>query len=669
MAVLQMQRINICALKKDRKQILEVLQRRGVVEPCDLKAEDELFQQSDTSQQQAQFEKNASAARQALEILNNYAPVKTSMLSSLEGRKAISEAEYRAFEAHCEETLEMVNRISGLSKQIAEQNAETVRLQTQLDTLVPWLPLEVPMQFKGTAHTAAFIGSFPEEVTMEAIYQKLAQACPDAVVNVDMVTQSPDITCVFVLTLSQTADAVEDALRAMGFTLPVISCKGTAAEQKQLLEQELKQVNGAIEQAKAQIISLAEKRPEIQMAVDFYTMRAEKYGTLGHLLQSKRTFFLSGYIPAAYAGALQKELEGKFDVAVSLEEPGEDEDVPVLLKNNNFVAPVESVIESYSLPARGESDPSSLVAIFYYFLFGLMLSDFGYGLILFIATFIILKKFKNMEPGMRRSMQLFCYCGISTMFWGVLFSSYFGDVVDIVSQTFFGCHATIPPLWFAPLNDPMKLLVFSMAVGVAHLFVGLGAKLYECLKHKQYYDAFASSILWYMLVGGLIVYGLSTDLLVGIMQISFRVPASIGSVAAWIAAVGAVGVVITGGDSKNIAARLAQGLYSLYNVTGYLSDILSYSRLLALGLATGVVGSVVNQMGAMVGGGVVGAIVFILVFLIGHSLNFGIELLGAYVHCNRLQYVEFFGKFYDGGGRKFSPFAVHTKYYKFKEDN
>ena len=123
MAVLQMQRINICALKKDRKQILEVLQRRGVVEPCDLKAEDELFQQSDTSQQQAQFEKNASAARQALEILNNYAPVKTSMLSSLEGRKAISEAEYRAFEAHCEETLEMVNRISGLSKQIAEQNA------------------------------------------------------------------------------------------------------------------------------------------------------------------------------------------------------------------------------------------------------------------------------------------------------------------------------------------------------------------------------------------------------------------------------------------------------------------------------------------------------------------------------------------------------------------
>ncbi len=669
MAVLQMQRINICALKKDRKQILEILQRRGVVEPCDLKTDDALFEQVDTSQQQAQFEKNASAARQALEILDTYAPVKTSMLSSLEGRKAISEEAYRSYEAHCDESLEMVNRLSALSKQIAEQNAEIIRLLTQLDALTPWLPLEVPMQFKGTAHTAAFIGSFSEEVSLEDIYQKLAQDCPDAIVNVDMVSQSRDITCVFVLTLSQTADQVEGALRAMGFTLPAISCKGTAAEQKVLLEQALRDAYRSIEDAKEQIVALAEKRDTIQLTVDYYTMRAEKYRALGHLLQSRRTFFLSGYIPAPYAGALQKELEGRFDVAVSLEEPGEDEDVPVLLKNNNFVAPVESVIESYSLPARGESDPSSLVSIFYYFLFGLMLSDFGYGLILFLATFIILKKFKNMEPGLRRSMQLFCYCGISTMFWGVLFSSYFGDVVDVVSRTFFGIQLTIPPLWFAPLNDPMKLLVFSMAVGVVHLFVGLGAKLYACLKNKQYYDAFASAILWYMLVGGLIIYGLSTDLLVGIMQISFRVPASIGQVAAWIAAVGAVGVVITGGDSKNIAARLAQGLYSLYNVTGYLSDILSYSRLLALGLATGVVGSVVNQMGAMVGGGAVGAIVFILVFLIGHSLNFGIELLGAYVHCNRLQYVEFFGKFYDGGGRKFNPFAVHTKYYKFKEDN
>ncbi len=298
-----------------------------------------------------------------------------------------------------------------------------------------------------------------------------------------------------------------------------------------------------------------------------------------------------------------------------------------------------------------------------------MLSDFAYGTILAALTGVALVKFKNMEDSMRKMIRLFFYCGISTACWGIVFSSYFGDVVNVVSRTFFGKEIGIPPLWFAPLEDPMRMLVFSMGIGVIHLFSGLAIQLYQRVRARDYKGALFNVGFWYMLVGGLILYLLSMEMIAGILQLKSTLPASVGSVGGWASLIGAVGIVLTNGDSKNPAVKFAQGLYSLYNVTGYLSDILSYSRLLALGLATGVVASVVNQMGTMAGGGIVGAILFVVVFILGQAINFGIELLGAYVHTNRLQFVEFFGKFYEGGRRKFQPFAAHTQYYKFKEDN
>ncbi len=213
------------------------------------------------------------------------------------------------------------------------------------------------------------------------------------------------------------------------------------------------------------------------------------------------------------------------------------------------------------------------------------------------------------------------------------------------------------------------MLMFSLAVGVVHLFVGLGVKLYVLVKAGKYKDALYDVVFWYMVVGGAIALLLSTSMFAEIAQLNFTLPSAVGTVAAVAACIGAVGIILTGGrESKSPVKRLLKGAYALYNITGYLSDILSYSRLLALGLATGVIASVVNQMGAMGGKGPAGVILFVLVFIAGQAINFGIELLGAYVHTNRLQFVEFFGKFYDGGGEKFKPFAVNTKFFKFKED-
>ena len=120
---------------------------------------------------------------------------------------------------------------------------------------------------------------------------------------------------------------------------------------------------------------------------------------------------------------------------------------------------------------------------------------------------------------------------------------------------------------------------------------------------------------------------------------------------------------------KKIGLRLALGAYDLYNITGWLSDVLSYSRLLALGLATGVIAQVINQMGSMMGKSVLGVIFFIVVFIVGHILNMAINILGAYVHTNRLQFVEYFGKFYEFVGKPCKPFMARTKYVDIQEEN
>ena len=419
-----------------------------------------------------------------------------------------------------------------------------------------------------------------------------------------------------------------------------------------------------------QIRAFAESREELKLAADYYRMRLEKYELLGSLLQSKKTFLVTGYVPERAAADLARELSEEFTLALELADPAEEDEPPVLLANKTVPASFEGVVAAFGLPGKGEIDPTTIMSACYIFLFGLMLSDAAYGFVVFAACLAALLKFPRMQEGMRKSLRMFMYCGISTMFWGVMFGSYFGDVVDVVSRTFFGRQVTIPALWFVPLNDPMKMLVFSMLFGVIHLFLGLGMKGYMLLRDKKYLDFVCDVVFWYLLLIGLILILLPSGMFESISQMQFNFPPVLNQAAKLMAVVGAAGILLMSGRGrKNWFLRVALGAYDLYGVTSWLSDVLSYSRLLALGLATGVIGSVINSMGAMLGGGIVGAIGFTLVFLIGHSVNIGINLLGAYVHTNRLQYVEFFGKFYEGGGRPFNPFSIHTNYVEFKEEN
>lgn len=672
MAVLPMQHIRIYALKQNRKAILELLQRRGAVQITDPKTDSPVFEKMDTATAQHTFEKSAQTAQQALAAVLELAPEKGGLLKKLEGRRALTLTQYEQGVQKQEEILKAASRIVLLKKEITDQRAEITRLQTQLDSLMPWYGLDISMRVKETRSTRVFIGSFPQEWTEEELKQALAQQNPNLDVPVcEIISCQNQQTCVFLMCRKCQGETMENALRALGFSYPANPSKVPPQERREQLQARVKEAEKLIRQDEKEILSFASKTDDFRFLSDYFTMRTEKYAVLGQLMQSRHTFVITGFIAEKDAPSLKTELEGSYGAFVELFAPGEKEDVPVRLQNGRFSSPVEPVLEGYALPARGEVDPCSVMAIFYYVLFGMMLSDACYGLIMVLGCGIVLHKFRyTMESGMKKSLTMFLYSGISTMFWGVMFGGYFGDAVTVIAQTFFHSDFTLEPVWFNPVNNPMLLLVFSLLLGVIHLFTGLGVQFYQLIKQKKWLDAIYDVVFWYLLVGGLIIYMLSTPLVTSMLTLTFMLPAMVGNVGAILAVIGAVGIIATAGrSSRSIGKRLLKGLYGLYGISSWLSDILSYSRLLALGLATGVIASVFNQMGAMAGGGIVGAIFFLVVFVIGHSLNIAINLMGAYVHTNRLQYVEFFGKFYEGGGQKFSPFSLKTQFFTIKEEH
>ena len=667
MAVLQMQRICICAFKDKRKPILEFLQRQGVIEINDVIPEDSVFRKSDVSAALNALNKTQSTAKEALEILNTYAPQKSSMLSSLNGRTELPVSSYDGFKEKYNSVLHAANEIQSLSKSIAENKAEILKLQAQAEMLFPWADLDIPLNFTGTKSTRGFIGTLPGTWNLELIYEKLANFTP---INVDIVSVTKDQTCIFVLCLKEKAEAVSEGLRAIGFSYPSSSVELETQNQMNKLNAQMDNAREEIKKAEEKIISYANLRDDIYFLLDYETMRLDKYGVIGHLLQSKKVFVLTGYIAKNEASKIADAINNKFDAAVELEEPDEKEDVPILLKNNAFSSPLEGTVEAFSPPGKGDIDPTFIMSLFYYMLFGLMLSDAGYGFLMAAGCAVLLLAFrKTMEEPMKKTLRMYFFCGIFTVFWGVLFGSYFGDIVDVVSESFFSHKVSIPPLWFFPVNEPMRMMVFSMLLGIIHLFTGLFIKLYLSIKKHDIKTAIYDVAFWLLLLLSGIIILLSTQMIQDIFGLDLVISSSIVRVCTIIALICAVGIIATNGrESKNPFKRFLKGAYALYGISGYLSDVLSYSRLLALGLATGVIASVVNKMAGMVAGVPLGIIPFILIVVLGHLMNMAINALGAYVHTNRLQYVEFFGKFYEGGGRKFEAFRAKTKYYKIKEN-
>lgn len=648
-----MKKISVIGMQTDRKAVMELLQKTSAVEFSPVEAGQNLHE-IDVSDRIMQFERYLLSAKQALEILDEAAPEKTGMFSS---RKSAKMSEYSMKKDEAKEMSELVFKIQTAEKKIHESNVEIGRLLGKISAISPWVNLDVPMNFGGTARTVTSLFYLPGEADEEMIGAALGEA--SANIYYEVISSDKDATRVFFQYLREDAGLAEKAIREAGFVPPTFSLSHLSPLEKiRQLEKAVEEQRAEIKEKQKFIADCAARRGEIQMFYDHILMRKDKYTELEKLKQTELTFVMEGYVPAESADFVKTRLEHEVSVYVSISEIPEEEEAPVLLKNGGFARPVEGITKTYSMPGKTDVDPNGIMAFFYYLFFGMMFSDAGYGLLLALGAGY-LGFFAKVEKSTKDNMKMFCYCGISTTFWGLMYGSFFGNLIPVLGETFFGRVWTLKPLWLDPVQEPLTLLIVSVAMGLFQILIGLGIKFYMIWRQGEKWAAIFDVGFWMLVLGGICVFAggmVSGNSLIG----DIGMYAAIG---------GAAGLVLTQGrNSKNIIGKLFGGILSLYDITSYVSDALSYSRLMALGLATGVIAQVVNTMGSLAGGGVVGIVMFVLVFVLGHALNFAINCLGAYVHTNRLQYVEFFGKFYEGGGRAFAPLKMDTKYYEFMEE-
>ena len=648
-----MKKIELIALLTDSKKIIELLQRRGVVEIC--RNEEELPSANVTAII-SEFEKFRSTAVQALDVLERYAPEKSGISGMLGTRTEVEKHAFGREAMQVDKIMNSANDIIRSSKIISDSETQISQLQMRCDMLEQWTALDVPMSFKGTATTTALIGSVPYMTDSAALEQQLPEGC-----CVEVISSSKIQTNLFILCSKTTDQEATDSLRKLGF-VPVSEPESRSpSELIRQYEAEQAKLAENVEKTEQHIAELADKRKDLKFTVDYLQMRKDKYDVLNSLGFTGSTFVLNGYSPEKYTELLKKELESKFTVFIEFSDPSDDEDVPVLLENSRFSAPVEGITKMYAMPDKKDVDPTPVMSFFYYLFFGMMLSDAGYGLAMLIGTTIALKKFR-LERSMERTLTMFRNCGISTLIWGALFGSWFGDIVQVIGREFFHKEIGSIALWFEPMDDPIKLLLFAFGLGILHLFLGVAVSFKMAWDDGRKLDAVLDTLPVYMIVLGVAPVGAA---------ILTEVPQILKTIGTPVMLAGVVLLVLTSGrSSKSVFGKFFGGLYALYNTaTGYLSDILSYSRLLALGLATGSIASVINLIGTMPQNQVFKAILLLIVFIVGHTVNMAINLLGAYVHTDRLQFVELFSKFYTGGGREFEPLSVNTKYIKFKEEN
>lgn len=668
MALLKSKKIFIYGLNSERKAVLEELHKKGMVEISSLDGEQKEASHTETSQMISKLDGYINSTDSALEILDKYAPEKTGM-GLFGSRETVSMDHYSMKTSASDQALKVVYEVLHLADKIHE-NAENIRrADAKQIALRPFVGLDVPMNITETQNTTVKSGTLPGYWTNEMIDQALANHELDSAYY-EFLYQEKEFSTVWMVFRKADRNKMNAFFQEVGLQEPSFSLSHRLpADKIQVLEEAKQELETTNKGLAAEIAKYGKDRPELKMLYDHLELRREKYRALTKFGVMDSTFVVQGWVLNKYADKLKDTLESNFTAYVELQEPEDPAEAPVQFENNAVVMPVEGITRTYSMPGPRDVDPNPIMAFFYYFFFGMMFSDAGYGLLMAGAC-LVLGYGKVLEPGKRAPFRMFFFCGLSTIFWGLMYGGFFGDATHTISSVFFGGDATMRPLWMDPTQEPLTLLIFSVMLGIIHLLIGMGIKVYTLCRDKQVFEAVADHVIWMVIMG--FILELATGMFLSNSGVA--VPAMVNTIGMYGLIVGLIGLVaiktVAGMalHKKNIIAALGGGVLSIYDITGYIGDMLSYSRLLALGLATGVIANVVNMMGTLFGAGVVGTIFFIVVFILGHIVNFALNALGAYVHTMRLQYVEFYSKFYEGGGEPFKPFKMDTKYYRFSNE-
>ncbi len=554
------------------------------------------------------------------------------------------------------EAEELMYSATKITDELDGISTDRALVASELEALHPWRGFDIPTAFSGTARTEIIRGSLPSGVNADELTGEIEEKLAAVRLYMNQVDGVSYVS--FAVHKSDTLSLMR-TLSAVGFVRsPVQRYKATPEAVGHALEEKIMELDERTAELYREADALAPRLSKLQMYYDIESTNGTLVDARKRLYNTEYTSILTGWVPESAETEVIAELEAA-GAAYELREPEEDEDAPVLLKNNKFAEAFEPVVGLYSLPKYGSYDPTMVMSIFYLIIFALMFADVGYGLILLVGCSLGLKLLKP-RGGLKKFLEMFAYCGVACMVTGVLFGGYFGDLPTKMAVNMFGAAEEADlSLWFNPISDPMMFLVVSLAIGAVHLVGGLAVKFYILWSSGHKLDALFDAGGWILvfLGGGAAV--------VGIMLGNVLSKIGLGIV---IFGYGTL-ICTQGRNEKSIVMKILKGLMSLYDTINYVSDLLSYSRILSLGLASAVIASVFNLIGTMGGLSFGGIVIFVVAVLVGHLLNIAINVLGSFVHTSRLQYIEFFGKFYEDGGRAFIPLEPMAKYHVYKEKN
>lgn len=544
--------------------------------------------------------------------------------------------------------IDAARRVLEVDSEMKRLASEKEEVGKKLLALAPWEGLGINPASPDTAYTRTVIGVVQQSVSFDEKFS--GDDMPD--VYAEVVSSAGSRNYVSVTYLKTDESRVATQLARLGFTRIELDNAVTCASVSiKALNDRNAAIDAESERLREELRSLAGYSDEFKLLYDSYSLDESVEETANGLFYTSGAVLVQGWVPEHKIQTLEETL-GKFECFYQLDDPKDDEEPPVLLKNGPLTAPFESILALYAYPKYRAFDPTPFVAFFFCFIFGFMMQDMGYGLVLLIGCLAMIKIAKP-RGTFRQMLKMFAMCGVSTIFAGALFGGFFGDLPSSFSQNMLGKGAVDISLWFSPLDNPMKMLYFSLAVGVIQVLTGIAISGYVKCKNGDVYGAFADDFCWlFIFIGGGLWFALS-----GVAS----------TIALGVALAGVLMILLMSARGvKNPILRIGKGLIGLYGAINLASDILSYSRIMALSLSGAVIANVMNLLGTIAGPTPAGIILFVFMLVIGTALNLAISLLGAFVHSARLQYIEFFGKFYDEGGIPFNPLRPAEKYYVIK---
>ena len=638
MAIVKMKKLKLMVATPQREELLRELMLLGCVEVSEPSAglQELEFLNRVESAELIRLKSEHTAMSNAVALLKKYAKEKGGLLAPL---PEVTSAQLLD-ESKLQESLEKANEVIRLDDQIRRMVAEEAVKHTDIAALTPWADLDLPLECSGTETSVLVLGTLPGTVS----FGQAAAALEAATEKAELFAVSSDKSLLYVAMVCYREDleAAQQALRPLGFaSVSFADRKGTAAENIIAAEKDLADMADEKIVCEEAIIALAEYRADIKLCCDTLATKIARAEAASKLMSSESVSVLEGWVPAENEDAMAAAAE-KFDCAWSTEDPTEEDYpvVPVKLKNGKISRALNTVTEMYSLPAYNGVDPNPLMTPFFILFYGMMMADMGYGLVMMLATALVLKMKK---PRNAHFWELFFWCGISTFAWGALTGGFFGDapyqLVHMINpeSTWQGL-----PALFNPLEDAIAVLLGALVLGLCQIFTGMAVSMVKQIKRGETMAALCNEGAWFgvfALAGVAVLTGAVTPCVIAMVVL----------------------LVLTQGYGKEgIMGKLVGIGGSLYsNITGYFSDILSYSRLMALMLAGAVIAQVFNTLGALTGN----VVFFLVIALLGNTINMGLNLLGCYVHDLRLQCLEFFGRFYEDGGKPFRPLSTENTQY------